>query len=61
MSKRKRQANKKLIGKDRTNDAKHWLQSRALPKNIIEAYSNRYAVSEMTYTSRGHGCGIYRG
>ena len=47
MSKRKRQIKKKLVGKGRTNDAKRWLQSRAQPKNIIEAYSKRYAVSEM--------------
>lgn len=47
MPKRKRQAKKKLVGKGRTNDAKCWLNSRALPKNIIEAYSKRYAVSEM--------------
>jgi len=47
MPKRKRQAKKKLVGKDRTHDAKRWLKSRTLPKNIIEAYSKRYAVSEM--------------
>ena len=47
MVKRKRQTKKRLAGKDRTHDAKRWLKSKALPKNIIQAYSKRYAVSEI--------------
>ena len=47
MPKRKRQAKKKLAGKGRANDAARWLQSRPLPNNLIEAYSKRYAVTEM--------------
>jgi len=46
MPKCKRQAKNKLVDKDRTHDAKRWLKSRALPNNIIEVYSKRYAVSE---------------
>ena len=47
MSKRKRQAKKKLAGKGRTTDAVRWLNSCTLPDNLIEAYAKRYAVSEM--------------
>lgn len=46
MPKRKRQSRKKLQGKGRTNDARRWLQ-RMFPKNLVEEYTKRYAVSEI--------------
>ncbi len=47
MPKRKRQAKKKLVGKGRLNDATRWLQLAAFPKELVGAYTKRYAVSEM--------------
>ncbi len=59
MPKRKRQAKKKLVGKSRTNDATRWLQSCALPRNIIEAYSKRYAVPEIVAREELMSIGYY--
>ena len=45
MSKRKRQAKKKLAGKGRLNDARRWLENHAIQKDLIASYSKRYGVS----------------
>ncbi|MES9906563.1 MAG: hypothetical protein ABW168_28260 [Sedimenticola sp.] len=59
MPKRKRQSKKKLAGKGRTNDATRWLQSRALPKDLVEAYLKRYAVSEIVARDELMSIGYY--
>ena len=59
MSKRKRQSKKKLAGKGRLNDAKRWLQSRSLPENLVESYSNRYSVSEIIASEELMSIGYY--
>ncbi len=46
MSKKNRQAKKKLKGKSRTNDAVKWLRSNSFPKDLLAAYCKRYGVSE---------------
>ena len=45
MSKRKRQAKKKLSGKGRLNDARRWLENRPGQKDLVASYSKRYGVS----------------
>jgi hypothetical protein len=47
MSKRKRQSKKKLCGKSRLNDAKKWLINHP-QKDLLNAYSKRYCVNQMT-------------
>jgi len=59
MPRRKRQAKKKLLGKNRTNDAIRWLQLQSLPKNLIEAYSKRYAVFEIVAKEELISMGYY--
>ena len=59
MPKRKRQVKKKLASKGRTNDAARWLRSRALPANLIEAYSKRYAVPEVVAREELMSIGFY--
>ncbi len=44
MSKKKRQAKKKLVGKGRLNDAKKWLINHP-QDDLITAYSKRYGVA----------------
>ncbi len=46
MSKRKRQSKKKLTGEARKKDASRWLQlQRQRPKDLVEAYANRYGIN----------------
>ncbi len=45
MPKKKRQAKKKLTGKNRFKDAEKWLIIHP-QKDIISAYSNRYGVTK---------------
>ena len=44
MSRRKRQAKKKLVGKGRLNDAKKWLSNNP-QSDLITSYSKRYVVT----------------
>ena len=47
MTKRKRQAKKKLSGNGRIKDAERWLKSRTIPDNLVDAYSKRYGINDI--------------
>lgn len=58
MSKRKRQAKKKLIGKGRLKDAEKWLSNHP-QEDLLSAYSKRYGVSQTVAHDELMGIGYY--